>query len=68
MREDRQICPENIRFASRGLLSNENGDPEGQIFYPTLTRIIARWLKAKFKPDCAIPDTGMKFGTVVDHD
>ena len=23
---------------------------------------------AKFWPDCAIPDTSIKFGTVVDHD
>ena len=30
--------------------------------------IIARRLRAKFWPDCAIPDTSMKFGTVVDHD
>ena len=29
---------------------------------------IARQLRAKFWPDCAIPDTSMKFGTVVDHD
>ena len=29
---------------------------------------IARRLRAKFWPDCAIPDTSMKFGTVVDHD
>ena len=32
------------------------------------TCIIARRLRAKFWPDCAIPDTSMKFGTVVDHD
>ena len=30
--------------------------------------IVARRLKAKFWSDCAIPDTSMKFGTVVDHD
>ena len=29
---------------------------------------LARRLRAKFWPDCAIPDTSMKFGTVVDHD
>ena len=29
---------------------------------------IARRLRAKFWPDCAIPDTSMKFGTVVGHD
>ena len=29
---------------------------------------IARRLRAKFRPDCAIPDTSMKFVTVVDHD
>ena len=29
---------------------------------------VARRLRAKFWPDCAIPDTSMKFGTVVDHD
>ena len=29
---------------------------------------IAKRLRAKFRPDCAIPDTSMKFGTVVDHD
>ena len=29
---------------------------------------IARRLRAKFWPDCAILDTSMKFGTVVDHD
>ena len=29
---------------------------------------IAMRLRAKFWPDCAIPDTSMKFGTVVDHD
>ena len=28
----------------------------------------ARRLRAKFWPDCAIPDTSMKFDTVVDHD
>ena len=30
--------------------------------------VLARRLRAKFWPDCAIPDTSMKFGTVVDHD
>ena len=30
--------------------------------------LIAKRLRAKFWPDCAIPDTSMKFGTVVDHD
>ena len=30
--------------------------------------LIARRLRAKFWPDCAILDTSMKFGTVVDHD
>ena len=34
----------------------------------TKTGLIARRLRAKFWPDCAIPDTSMKFGTVVDHD
>ena len=29
---------------------------------------LARRLRAKFWPDCAIPDTSMKFGTAVDHD
>ena len=29
---------------------------------------IARRLRVKFWPDCAIPDTSMEFGTVVDHD
>ena len=29
---------------------------------------VARRLRAKFWPDCAIPDTRMKFNTVVDHD
>ena len=29
---------------------------------------VARGLRAKFWPDCAILDTSMKFGTVVDHD
>ena len=29
---------------------------------------IAKRLRAKFWADCAIPDTSMKFGTVVDHD
>ena len=29
---------------------------------------IAKRLRAKFWPDCAIPDTSMKFGTVVGHD
>ena len=28
---------------------------------------VARRLRAKFWPDCAIPDTSMKFGIVVDH-
>ena len=28
---------------------------------------LARRLRAKFWPDCAIPDTSLKFGTVVDH-
>ena len=36
-------------------------------FKPRLGQI-ARRLRAKFWPDCAIPDTSMKFGTVVDHD
>ena len=31
-------------------------------------RVLARQLRAKFRPDCAIPDTSKKFGTVVDHD
>ena len=30
--------------------------------------LVAKRLRAKFWPDCAIPDTSMKFGTVVDHD
>ena len=30
--------------------------------------LIARRIRAKFWPDCAIPDTSMKFGTVVDDD
>ena len=30
--------------------------------------ILARGLRAKIWPDCAILDTSMKFGTVVDHD
>ena len=30
--------------------------------------VLARRLRAKFWPDCAIPDTSMKFGTVVDYD
>ena len=29
---------------------------------------IARRLRAKFWPECAIPDTSMKFSTGVDHD
>ena len=29
---------------------------------------LAKRLRAKFWPDCAILDTSMKFGTVVDHD
>ena len=33
-----------------------------------VTWALARRLRAKFWPDCAIPDTSMKFGTVVDHD
>ena len=33
-----------------------------------MTHRLARWLRAKIWPDCAIPDTSMKFGTVVDHD
>ena len=32
----------------------------------TRTRL-ARRLRAKLWPDCAILGTGMKFGTVVDH-
>ena len=35
---------------------------------PMLGVRIARRLRAKFWPDCAIPDTNMKFGTVVNHD
>ena len=34
----------------------------------TFQRYLARRLRAKFWPDCAIPDTSMKIGTVVDHD
>ena len=30
--------------------------------------MIARRPRAKFLPDCAIPDTSMKFGTVVNND
>ena len=30
--------------------------------------IVARRLRAKIWPDCAILDTSMKFGTVLDHD
>ena len=33
-----------------------------------VTLLLARRLRAKFWPDCAIPDTSMKFDTVVDHD
>ena len=32
-----------------------------------LKDMLARRLRAKIWPDCAIPDTSMKFGTVVDH-
>ena len=39
----------------------------GKPFKSSLPRI-ARRLSAKFWPDCAIPDTSMKFDTVVDHD
>ena len=30
--------------------------------------LIARRLRSKFWPDCAITGTSMKFGTVADHD
>ena len=30
--------------------------------------LLAKRLRAKFWADCVIPDTSMKFGTVVDHD
>ena len=30
--------------------------------------LLARRLRAKIWPDCAFPDTSMKFGQVVDHD
>ena len=30
--------------------------------------VLARRVRANFWPDCAIPDTSMKFGIVVDHD
>ena len=33
-----------------------------------IEQLLARRLRANFWPDCAIPDTSMKFGTVVDHD
>ena len=37
-------------------------------YFSTKTSVVARRLRAKFWPDCAIPDTSMKFGTVADHD
>ena len=52
-----------------------SGNREGKFFFyhilAQLLRIIAliaKRLRAKFCPDCAILDTSMKFGTVVDHD
>ena len=36
-------------------------------YLPKLQNVLARRLRAKFLPDCAIPDTNMKIGTVVDH-
>ena len=36
--------------------------------YSLIGKYLARRLRAKFWPDCAILDTSMKFGTVVDHD
>ena len=36
--------------------------------YKIRCEFTARRIRAKFWPDCAIPDTSMKFGTVVDHD
>ena len=40
-----------------------------RILFESQRRVnIARPLRAKFWPDCAIPDTSMKFDTVVDHD
>ena len=38
------------------------------VLFAQTTTLIARQLRAKFRPDCAIPDTSMKFGAVVDHD
>ena len=35
---------------------------------PYAKGLLARRLRAKFWSDCAIPDTSMKFGTVVGHD
>ena len=42
--------------------------PIDQIYSFQFLLLLARRLRAKFWPDCAIPDTSMKFGTVVDHD
>ena len=37
------------------------------VLFISLGSLVARWLRAKIWTDCAIPDTSMKFGTVVDH-
>ena len=46
------------------------GEPKSRIVqkHTFFAPEIGRRLRAKFWPDCAIPDTSMKFGTVVDHD
>ena len=50
-----------------------SGNREGSFFhilaqFLRIIALIAKRLRAKFWPGCAIPDTSMKFGTVVDHD
>ena len=50
-----------FRFLKMSNFIANNEDP-----YIPLS-VLARRLRAKFWPDCAIPDTSMKFDTVVDH-
>ena len=63
-------CIEFIRGIPDYLNNSQFFNPAKRnlIIFDDLMTKIARRLRAKFWPDCAILDTNMKFGTVVDHD
>ena len=59
-----------FRAQLKTLKASNSDDESYHNLYDTLPvkLLIAMRLRVKFWPDCANPDTSMKFGTVVDHD